>query len=126
MSRRIAHEQIRLAWAAITASFFVSTGRLILTNERQLRIADNLRKAEAALQQSAEMFTTAFRSSLHAIGISLIPEGRFLAVNQSFLRMTGYTQEEVLGKSAADLHLWVEDDQPARILSWPCSKRERK
>ncbi len=117
MSRRIAHEQMTLAWTAITASFFVSTARLILTNERQLRISDNLLKVEAALQQSSEMFTAAFRSSLDAISISSVPDGRYLVVNESFLRMTGYTQEEVLGKSAADLHLWVDEEQRLRILS---------
>lgn len=116
MSRRIAREQMTLAWGAITASFFASTARLILTNEKQLRMADNLRKTEAALEQSAEMFTTAFRSSLDAISISSIPEGRFLAVNESFLRMTGYSQEEVLGKSAADLGLWVDDQQRIGVL----------
>lgn len=75
MSRRITHEQITLAWAVITASFVVSTVRLILTNEKQLRAADELRKTESALQQSSEMFTTAFRSSLDAVSISLLPEG---------------------------------------------------
>src|SRR5215472_11109864 len=59
MSRRIAHEQVTLAWTAITASFLVSTARLMLTNEKQLRVADNLRRTEAALQQSSEMFTAA-------------------------------------------------------------------
>jgi len=113
MSWRIAHEQATLAWGAITASFFVSSVRLVLTNEKQLRVADNLRKAEAALEQSAKMFTTAFQSGLDAISISLMPEGRFLAVNDSFLRMTGYTREEVLGKSAGDLKLWVDDEQRA-------------
>lgn len=117
MSLRIAREQMTLAWAAITASFFVSTARLIITNERQLHIADNLRKVEAALEQSSEMFTAAFRSSLDAISISSVPDGRYLIVNESFLRMTGYTQEEVLGKSAADLRLWVDEEQRARILS---------
>jgi len=117
MSRRIAHEQMTLAWAAISASFVVSTARLIVTNERQLRIADSLRKTEAALQQSSEMFTAAFRSSLDAISISSVPDGRYLVVNESFLRMTGYTQEEVLGKSAADLCLWVDEAQRAGILS---------
>lgn len=117
MSLRIAYEQTALAWMAITASFLVSTTRLILTNEKQLRVADNLRRTEAALQQSAEMFTTAFRSSLDALSISLMPEGRYVVVNESFLRMTGFTEEKVLGKSAADLGLWVDEEQRQKILA---------
>ena len=117
MSQRIANAQPTLAWAAITASFFISTTRLILTNEKQRRISDSLRQTEKALQQSSEMFTTAFRSSLDAISISSVPDGRYLVVNESFLRMTGYTQEDVLGKSAVDLHLWVDEEQRAQILS---------
>lgn len=117
MSQRIARDQVALAWAAITASFLVSTTRLILSSEKQRRITESLRQAETALQQSAEMFTTAFRSSPDAVSISLLPEGRFLVVNDSFLRMTGYTQEEVLGKSAADLKLWVDEEQRSRILT---------
>jgi PAS domain S-box-containing protein len=117
MSLRIAYAQTALAWTAITASFLVSTTRLVLTNEKHLRVADNLRRAEAALQQSAEMFTTAFQSSLDAISISLMPEGRYVAVNESFLRMTGYAEEEVLGKTAADLGLWVDEQQRQRILA---------
>ena len=117
MSWRIARQQATLAWGAITASFFASTARLLLSNEKQLRVADNLRRAEAALEQSARIFATAFQSALDAISISVIPGGRFLAVNDSFLRMTGYAQEEVLGKSAADLKLWVNDEQRAGFLA---------
>lgn len=111
MAWQTAQERVTLAWAAIAASFLVSICRLILTNEGQLRISESLRQAEAALQQSAEMFATAFRSSPDAISISLLPEARFLTVNESFLRMTGYSQEEVLGKSSADLGIWVDREQ---------------
>lgn len=117
MSRRIAVEQITIAWAAVTGSFILSAARLILTNERQRRIAEDLRQAENALRQSAEMFSTAFRSSPDAISMSLLPDARYIEVNESFAHMTGYTQEESLGKSASDLNLWVDPDQRLKILA---------
>lgn len=117
MAWQIAQERVTLAWAAIAASFLVSIGRLILTNEGQLRISESLRQAEAALQQSAEMFTTAFRSSPDAISISLLPEARFLTVNESFLRMTGYSHEEVVGKSSVDLGIWMDREQRSKYFA---------
>ena len=102
MSRKIALEESGIAWAAVTGSFVLSATRLMLTTERQRRIAEELRKTESALRQSSEMFSTAFRSSLEAIGINSLPDGKFLAVNDGFVRLTGYTQEDVLGKTAEE------------------------
>src|SRR5262249_21320420 len=47
----------------------------------------------------------------------LFPDGRYLAVNESFLRMTGYMQEEILSKSGADLQLWSDAELRSRILA---------
>lgn len=116
MGRSIASAQVTIAWIAVTASFLLSAGRLILTIQEQRRIADHLRHAEAALQQSAEMFATAFSSSPDAISMSLLPEGRYIAVNRSFVRMTGYSEEEILGRSAAELNLWVSEVRHSAIL----------
>jgi len=117
MGRQIAHEQTVIAWVAITLAFCTSATRLVLTNEKQKRITDDLRKTEVALLQSSEMFAAAFHSSPDAIVISLMPEGRYLTVNESFLRLTGYEREEVLGKSASQLKLWVNDEDRARVLA---------
>ena len=117
MAGRIAQEQATLAWTAITASFFVSMGRLVLTNEKQLRISEDLRQAEAALRQSTEMFTTAFRSSPDAISLSLLAEARYVAVNESFQRMTGYSEDEIVGKTPADLGLWVNEERRSAIMA---------
>lgn len=100
MSRRIAHEQVTLAWAAITASFFVSTARLIVTNEKQRRISDSLREAEKALRVSEERFRTLVQD-LH-IGIVLFgPNAETLFANRSVLEIFGARNEEVAGKSSA-------------------------
>lgn len=117
MSRRIAAERLTIAWGAVAASFVISATRLLITVEKERRVTSDLRMAEAALRQSSEMFSTAFGSSPDAMSISLLPEAKYVAVNDSFLRLTGCTQEEVIGKTAADLRLWVEKGHHADVLA---------
>jgi PAS domain S-box-containing protein len=117
MGRGIAAEQITIAWIAITASFILSASRLVLTSEKQRRIADNLRRAEQALRHSEHMFFTAFRSSPDAVGISAIPGGQFLEVNDSFTRLTGYAREETLGRTPLEMNLWKDPEQRAKIMA---------
>jgi len=116
MGRRIVVEQMTIAWIAITASFMLSGTRLILTNEKQRRLADGILKAEQALLQSEHMFSTAFRLSPDAVGISAIPGGEFLEVNDSFTRLTGYTHEETLGRNPLELNLWKDPARRAEVM----------
>jgi PAS domain S-box-containing protein len=70
------------------------------------------RKAEEALRASEERFSKAFHLSPLSIAISTLPDGVYREVNESFLRFTGYTREEVIGRTSVDLRLWV--DEPLR------------
>ncbi|HET8921723.1 MAG TPA: PAS domain S-box protein [Candidatus Acidoferrum sp.] len=124
MGRRIAAEQVTLAWIAVTASFLLSAGRLALTNEKQRRVADALRQTERALRHSERMFFTAFRSGPDAVGISAIPGGHFLEVNDSFTRLTGYSHEETLGRTALELNLWKDPSERARVMAKLQEERE--
>lgn len=116
IGRRIAAEQITLAWLAIAASFVIFAVRLILTNENQRRIADDLLRTQKELLRSESMFSTAFRLSPDPVGISTVPDGRFLEVNDSFCSFTGHTREETLGRTPNDLHLWVDVDHRAKVM----------
>jgi len=122
MGRRIAAEQITIAGIAITASFVLSGARLVLTSEKQRRITEDLLKTRQALQRSERMFLTAFRSGPDAVGISAVPGGQFLEVNDSFTRMTGYTRDEVLGKTPMELNLWKD---PARRIEVMARLRDK-
>jgi len=115
MSRRIATQQLTIAWGAVAASFVISATRLLITIEKERRITNSLRMSEEAHGQSAEMFSTAFRSSPNTMSISLLPNAEYLAVNDNFLRLTSYSQEEVIGKTPADLHLWVHEGHQATV-----------
>jgi PAS domain S-box-containing protein len=117
MGRRIAAEQITIAWIAVTASFILSAARLVLTNEKQRRIAVDLLRTEQALSRSEHMFATAFRSSPDAVGISAIPEGQFLEVNDSFTRLTGYSHDETLGRTPLEMNLWKDPARRAEVMA---------
>ena len=56
------------------------------------------KQADAALRTSQEKFAKAFLSSPDAIVLNSLEDGRYLDVNDSFLRDTGYSREELIGQ----------------------------
>src|SRR5258708_21916585 len=67
-------------------------------------------QSEVLLRQSEEKYASMVHSSPDAITLRSLPDRRYLEVNEGFTRLTGYTTEEVLGKTPADLNLWVEPE----------------
>jgi PAS domain S-box-containing protein len=117
MGRRIAKEQLLIAWVAITASFLCSAFRLILTNRKQQQIARQLSSTELALQRSEQIFSSAFRWSPDSFSINVFPNGPYLDVNDGYTRLTGYSREETLGKTPSDMNLWIDPSERARLLA---------
>ena len=68
------------------------------------------KQAEAALRESEERFSSAFRASPVAIAITTFPEGRMIDVNDSFVKLFGFERREVIGTTARDLGLWAEPE----------------
>jgi len=73
-----------------------------------LRDISERQRSEALLSQSQEKYASMVHSSPDAITLRSLPDRRYLEVNEGFMRLTGYTAEEVLGKTPDELDLWVE------------------
>ena len=73
------------------------------------------RRAEGALRQSEERFSKAFRLSPVAASIHRIDRFHFIEVNEAFTRMTGYAEEQVIGRNAVDLDLWSDRSAQMRF-----------
>ncbi len=71
---------------------------------------------QEALRQSEEKFAKAFRSGPTAISVSTLREGRYVDVNDSFLQMTGYQREEVIGRTAAEIGFWLDPGARDQLL----------
>jgi PAS domain S-box-containing protein len=67
------------------------------------------------LKYSGEKFSTAFQNAPLLLTISEFSSGRFIDVNEKFLEVSGFTREEVLGKTSVEVG-WVSDDDRIRLM----------
>ncbi|MEN6332292.1 MAG: cache domain-containing protein [Smithella sp.] len=65
------------------------------------------KQTQEALRHSEEVFSKAFQSSPNSICIASLATKRFISINETFLRLTGYTAEDVLGKTPVELQLFT-------------------
>jgi PAS domain S-box-containing protein len=75
------------------------------------------KRMEEAIRESEVKFSKAFHSSANLFAINTLKDGKFIEVNESFTRITGYSREEVLGHNANDLNLWANDEEYTRITT---------
>ncbi len=66
------------------------------------------KQVEAALRESEERFRAAFYTSPDAININRLSDGLFIEANEGFLRLMGYTWDEVAGRSSLGLNIWAD------------------
>ena len=67
-------------------------------------------------KKAEEIFRTAFNANPEPITIATIAEGRYIDVNESFLRITGYRREEVIGRTSLELNFWVRPEDRAKLV----------
>ncbi len=97
-----------------------SLPRLVPAIRRELREAESRRerkRAEAALRESEERSTKAFRSIPDALVISRLEDGEIIEVNNSWDKVFGYSREEVIGKSSLALDLFADPADRQRTMA---------
>jgi two-component system cell cycle sensor histidine kinase/response regulator CckA len=67
-------------------------------------------------KKAEEIFRTAFNANPEPITIATIAEGRYIDVNESFLRITGHRREEVIGHTSLELNFWKRSEDRAKLV----------
>ena len=67
-------------------------------------------------KRAEERFYKAFHLNPEPITIATVSEGRYLDVNESFLRITGYRREEVVGRTSMELKFWERAQDRNRLI----------
>jgi PAS domain S-box-containing protein len=71
---------------------------------------------EETLRESEERFSKLFFSSPTWLGFNRLADGKFLEVNESFERVTGFTREEVIGRTSVEIGLWYEPESREEFM----------
>lgn len=74
------------------------------------------KSTEKALRQSEEKFSRAFRAVPAGLSISSLSDGRYIEVNDTFIRDRGYSRKEIVGHRATELDMWVDPEKRAEML----------
>jgi two-component system, cell cycle sensor histidine kinase and response regulator CckA len=86
-------------------------------NQALKRAHDELaerKRIEAALRASEERFTKIFNTS--PLPVTLSAEGHILDVNDTFLKLSGYSREEVIGRSTIELNIYETPEDRLKVV----------
>ncbi len=105
----------RLAVALTLTPHIEALGQLVAIS-LIIRDITARQQAEATLRASEEKFAKAFNASPLVITITQLADGRLVEVNDSFVQLTGYQRDEVIGRTPIEIGLWVDPSQRAARL----------
>ena len=74
------------------------------------------RHAQETLRLSEEKFAMAFATNPAAIALTRLEDGLVLDVNESWIALNGYAREEVIGRSARQMHIWPTIEAAHRFI----------
>jgi PAS domain S-box-containing protein len=66
-------------------------------------------------EETQRRFELLFRNNPALMAISTLPERRFVEVNDAFLKSLGYDRDDILGKTAEQLDLFVQPDELSAV-----------
>lgn len=84
--------------------------KLMVTVVNQAAIAIENTRLIQSLQDSEEKFFKAFHANPDPMTISLLDNGQYIDINQSFLHLTGYRRGEVINQDQEQLKIWSSED----------------
>lgn len=82
------------------------------------------KKAEDGLRESEQKMSSLFLNNPVALTLVSAKDGVFVDVNDAFIRMSGYTRSDIIGKTAQSLGVFPDNDQYHKFLTEIREKKE--
>lgn len=103
---------------------FVETHDQLLATEEMLRVQiEEFQCAQKQLHASNISLQTLFDVSPLSIVVSSFPDGVIREINHTFCEDFGYTNDDVIGKTGAELGLWNDNGEREHIMKLMCEQQ---
>lgn len=104
----------RLFWVEVSMRrAFIGPVERIIASARDI---SERKEMVYALHLSEEKFASTFRNIPEAVALTSVANGQFIEVNDSFLRLSGYGLDEIIGHTTLELGFWVNPADRRRYL----------
>jgi PAS domain S-box-containing protein len=101
-------------YADINSSFVKIKGKRFLLSI--FRDISQRMEIETELKDAKERFELIFQTSPEAILITRIHDGFYIDSNETFTKYTGYTREDLYGKSTLDINIWANPSDREKLM----------
>jgi PAS domain S-box-containing protein len=81
------------------------------------------KQMEEAVGKSEEKFSKAFRESPVAFTLTSTKDHRYIEVNDTYERITGWKRGEVIGRTPLDIGIWVDPNQRIEFIKRVLAER---
>jgi PAS domain S-box-containing protein len=85
-------------------------------NEKLLALNELLQQQNVLLQESEEKYRAAFKTSPDSVNINRVDDGMYIEINEGFTQVTGYSWDDVKGKTSVDINIWYDPADRQRMV----------
>src|SRR6267378_1570928 len=91
------------------------TQELSAANAEMMKEIVERKQVEAALALSEERFAKAFRASPLPMAIQTLNDRSYVDANENFVKLAGFSREELFGGLPAEINIWAEPEAGAKL-----------
>ena len=105
-----------LVWISLTVNAVRDASGQITESRSMVVDITERKRMEEELRISEEKFSKAFHLNPDAITITRLVDGMFVSVNEGFKHLSGYPEEEVIGKTTLELNILDNPEDRNRLI----------
>jgi PAS domain S-box-containing protein len=114
---RLARQDGATRWVVSRGEFdYTESGEALRMRGLAVDITDR-KQMEETVRKSEEKFSKAFQESPLAFSLTSTKDHRYIEINETFERITGWSRAEIMGRTALDVGIWMDPDQRIEFIN---------